>query len=64
MVGGLAGGYLLRDDFDTGSNPLLPNGMFELPMVVQDRMFNPDGSPLYPVAPAVDERAVDRRVLR
>ena len=52
VVGGLAGGYLLRDDFDTGSNPLLPNGMFELPMVVQDRMFNPDGSLLYPVAPA------------
>ena len=52
VVGGLAGGYLLRDDFDTGSNPLLPNGAFELPMVVQDRMFNPDGSLLYPVAPA------------
>jgi spore coat protein A, manganese oxidase len=51
VVGGLAGGYLLRDDFDSGSNPLLPNGAFELPMVVQDRMFNPDGSLLYPVAP-------------
>jgi spore coat protein A, manganese oxidase len=50
VVGGLAGGYLLRDDFDSGSNPLLPNGVFELPMVVQDRMFNPDGSLLYPVA--------------
>jgi spore coat protein A, manganese oxidase len=52
VVGGLAGGYLLRDPFDSGSNPLLPNGAFELPMVVQDRMFNPDGSLLYPVAPA------------
>jgi spore coat protein A, manganese oxidase len=52
VVGGLAGGYLLRDAFDSGSNPLLPNGAFELPMVVQDRMFNPDGSLLYPVAPA------------
>jgi spore coat protein A len=51
VVGGLAGGYLLRDAFDSGSNPLLPNGAFELPMVVQDRMFNPDGSLLYPVAP-------------
>lgn len=51
VVAGLAGGYLLRDAFDSGSNPLLPNGAFELPMVVQDRMFNPDGSLLYPVAP-------------
>jgi spore coat protein A len=51
VVAGLAGGYLLRDSFDTGSNPLLPNGAYELPMVVQDRQFNPDGSLLYPVAP-------------
>jgi spore coat protein A, manganese oxidase len=54
VVAGLAGGYLLRDSFDTGSNPLLPGplGTYELPMVVQDRIFNPDGSLLYPVAPA------------
>ena len=54
VVAGLAGGYLLRDSFDTGSNPLLPGpiGVYELPMVVQDRQFNPDGSLLYPVAPA------------
>ena len=54
VVAGLAGGYLLRDSFDTGSNPLLPGpiGAYELLMVVQDRQFNPDGSLLYPVAPA------------
>jgi spore coat protein A, manganese oxidase len=54
VVAGLAGGYLLRDSFDTGSNPLLPGpiGTYELPVVVQDRQFNPDGSLLYPVAPA------------
>ena len=57
VVGGLAGGYLLRDDFDSGSNPLLPNNkpngnLYELPMVVQDRQFNTDGSLLYPTAPA------------
>jgi spore coat protein A, manganese oxidase len=54
VVAGLAGGYLLRDFFDTGSNPLLPGpiGTYELPMVIQDRQFNPDGSLLYPVAPA------------
>jgi spore coat protein A len=51
VVGGLAGGYLLHDPFDSGDNPLLPSGAFELPMVVQDRMFNADGSLLYPVAP-------------
>ena len=51
---GSPGGYLLRDSFDTGSNPLLPGpiGVYELPMVVQDRQFNSDGSLLYPVAPA------------
>jgi spore coat protein A, manganese oxidase len=54
VVAGLAGGYLIRDSFDTGSNPVLPGpiGVYELPIVVQDRQFNPDGSLLYPVAPA------------
>jgi FtsP/CotA-like multicopper oxidase with cupredoxin domain len=54
VVAGLAGGYLLRDSFDTGTNPLLPGpiGKYELPLVVQDRQFNSDGSLLYPVAPA------------
>jgi spore coat protein A, manganese oxidase len=54
VVAGLAGAYLLRDSFDTGTNPLLPGpiGKYELPLVVQDRQFNADGSLLYPVAPA------------
>jgi spore coat protein A len=53
VVAGLAGAYLLRDSFDTGTNPLLPGpvGVYELPLVVQDRRFNSDGSLLYPVAP-------------
>lgn len=44
---GLAGFYLLRDEFDTGraDNPLgLPAGEFEVPIIVQDRMFNADGT--------------------
>lgn len=44
---GLAGLYLLRDEFDTGraDNPLgLPAGEREVPIVVQDRTFNADGS--------------------
>jgi len=51
VVAGLAGGYLLRDSFDTGYNPLFPGpiGEYELPLVIQDRQFNSDGSLLYPV---------------
>jgi len=57
VVAGLAGGYLLRDaagGFDTGDNPALPGplGQYELPLVLQDRQLNADGSLLYPVAPA------------
>jgi len=54
VVAGLAGGYLLRDGFDSGSNPLLPGpiGQYELQIVVQDRQFNRDGSLLYPTDPA------------
>lgn len=40
---GLAGVYLLRDDHDTGraNNALgLPTGEFELPLVLQDRIFS------------------------
>jgi FtsP/CotA-like multicopper oxidase with cupredoxin domain len=56
VVAGLAGGYLLRDaddGFDTGHNPQLPGplGEYELPIVLQDRQLNADGSLLYPVAP-------------
>lgn len=44
---GLAGMYYVRDEFDTGAedNPLgLPSGEFEIPLIVQDRTFNADGS--------------------
>jgi hypothetical protein len=39
VVAGLAAGYLRRDNFDSGSNGLLPGplGRYELPLVVQDR---------------------------
>lgn len=43
---GLAGPYLLRDRHDTGRarNPLgLPAGAWEIPLVLQDRIFTPDG---------------------
>jgi len=52
---GLAGFYLLRDRYDTGQpgNPLgLPAGYGtnEIPLVLQDRSFNADGTFAYPAA--------------
>jgi FtsP/CotA-like multicopper oxidase with cupredoxin domain len=49
---GLAGQYWLRDAYDTGraDNPLgLPSGDAEIPLTLQDRTFNPDGTMAYPV---------------
>jgi spore coat protein A, manganese oxidase len=70
VFAGLAGGYLIRDVYDTGGpggpfddgtpgsgenakNPWLPVGKYELPLVIQDRQFNPDmsGDFLYPTMP-------------
>jgi len=43
---GLAGLWFLRDDVESALN--LPTGEFEIPLVIQDRRFNPDGSFRYP----------------
>ncbi len=43
---GLAGGYLIRDAAEAALG--LPSGEFELPLVIQDRTFKPDGSLFYP----------------
>jgi spore coat protein A, manganese oxidase len=51
VFAGLAAAYILRDDFDTGEepNPIgIPGGPYEIPLVIQDRQFNPDGTFLYP----------------
>jgi spore coat protein A len=48
VYAGLGGGlYLLRDDHEDSLG--LPSGQYEIPLVVQDRFFNQDGSLLYPV---------------
>ena len=48
VYAGLAGYYLLRDEFDTGDGDNgLPSGAYEVPIVIQDRLFNPDGSLFY-----------------
>jgi FtsP/CotA-like multicopper oxidase with cupredoxin domain len=38
---GLAGAYLLEDDLDEGLP--LPKGEFDVPLIIQDRSFRPDG---------------------
>ena len=43
---GLAGAYLVRDAVEDAIN--IPGGEFEVPLVLQDRKFNPDGSYNYP----------------
>jgi spore coat protein A len=53
VVAGLAGAYIVRDEFDTGlePNPIgIPGGQYEIPLVIQDRQFNPDGTFLYPTS--------------
>jgi spore coat protein A len=51
VFAGLAAAYILRDQFDTGTEPNpcgIPGGAYEIPLVIQDRQFNPDGTFLYP----------------
>jgi spore coat protein A len=43
---GLAGMYFIRDDEEDALN--LPQGKFEIPLLIQDRSFNQDGSLFYP----------------
>ena len=43
---GLAGFYILRDDAEDALG--LPSGKYEIPLVIQDRSFHPDGSFSYP----------------
>jgi spore coat protein A len=53
VFAGLAAAYILRDEHDTGTepNPIgIPGGQYEIPLVVQDRQFNPDGTFLYPTS--------------
>src|SRR6266536_367058 len=53
VFAGLAGAYILRDEFDTGAepNPIgIPGGAYEIPLVIQDRQFNPDGTFRYPTS--------------
>lgn len=46
VVAGLAGFYLLRDTVEEKLK--LPKGKYEIPLLIQDRTFNEDGSIFYP----------------
>lgn len=46
VYAGLAGMYFIRDDAEDRLD--LPSGDYEVPIVLQDRSFNPDGSLYYP----------------
>ena len=50
VYAGLAGFYLLRDKNpgSLDSKLCLPTGKYEIPLVIQDRMFNTDGTLLFP----------------
>lgn len=53
VFAGLAAAYLLRDQYDTGGSDNangLPSGAYEIPLVIQDRQFNADGTFRYPVS--------------
>jgi FtsP/CotA-like multicopper oxidase with cupredoxin domain len=51
VYAGLAGGYLIRDEDDPGDGSRLPADPYEVPLVIQDRMFTPDGRFAYPPNP-------------
>ncbi len=48
IYAGLAGLYVIRDDAEDRLQ--LPSGAYEIPLILQDRSFNSDGSLFYPVA--------------
>lgn len=53
VFAGLAAAYILRDASDTGTPDNangLPAGPYEMPLVIQDRLFREDGKFLYPVS--------------
>lgn len=46
VYAGLAGFYIIRDQRERLLN--LPSGQFEIPLIIQDKSFNDDGSMFYP----------------
>ena len=46
VYAGLAGMYIIRNEEERSLN--LPSGIYEIPLVIQDKTFNDDGSLFYP----------------
>jgi spore coat protein A len=53
VYAGMAGFYILRDPREVNLN--LPAGAQEIPLAIQDRIFNADGTLYYPPPPEVPE---------
>ncbi|NLZ49844.1 MAG: multicopper oxidase domain-containing protein [Clostridiales bacterium] len=50
VYAGLAGFYIIHDDLEERLN--IPKGEYDIPLLIQDKSFNPDGSLFYPAEPA------------
>ncbi|PGF14491.1 Bilirubin oxidase [Natrinema sp. CBA1119] len=55
VYAGLAGFYLLRNKHEQDLG--LPDGEYEIPLVLQDRSFNEDGSLFYPTAISDEQKS-------
>ena len=53
IFAGLLGLYIVRDPLEESLN--LPRGKYEIPLVLYDRTFDPDGQLNYPVSPVPGE---------
>jgi spore coat protein A len=49
VYAGLSGFYIIRDNCEAKLN--LPCGKYEIPLIIQDKLFTEDGSLLYPAQP-------------
>jgi spore coat protein A len=61
VYAGLAGFYLLRNDHERSLD--LPNGEYEIPLVLQDRKFTEDGEMYYPDGPVDSEDGPDPSIV-
>jgi spore coat protein A, manganese oxidase len=48
IFAGLIGVFIIRDEIEAGLN--LPGGKYEIPLVINDRMFDKDGQLYYPLS--------------
>lgn len=62
VYAGLAGMYIIRDQRERSLN--LPAGPYEIPLIIQDKSINPDGSLYYPRQPDPPVPGLSTSVLR